>query len=128
MAKNPSNQRKTPKSGEPKRAAVYVDELLPIEERQQELVNILRNVVKNPEHYDGIIVYGSSATDVNEHVKDAIALLTEHGTEVTFSSRRNPQRSGSDDSSFTYLMANPASPTSTRDPKREWQSRSNQRR
>ena len=35
--------------------------------------------------YDGIIVYGSSATDVNEHVKDAIALLTEHGTEVTFS-------------------------------------------
>ena len=48
MAKNPSNQRKTPKSGEPKRAAVYVDELLPIEERQQELVNILRNVVKKP--------------------------------------------------------------------------------
>ena len=85
MAKNPSNQRKTPKSGEPKRAAVYVDEPLPIEERQQELVNILRNVVKNPEHYDGIIVYGSPATDVNEHVKDAIALLTEHGTEVTFS-------------------------------------------
>ena len=85
MAKNPSNQRKTPKSGEPKRAAVYVDELRPIEERQQELVNILRNVVKNPEHYDGIIVYGSPATDVNEHVKDAIALLTEHGTEVTFS-------------------------------------------
>ena len=66
MAKNPSNQRKTPKSGEPKRAAVYVDELRPIEERQQELVNILRNVVKNPEHYDGIIVYGSPATDVNE--------------------------------------------------------------
>ena len=55
-----------------------------IEERQQELVNILRNVVKNPEHYDGIIVYGSSTTDVNEHVKDAIALPTEHGTEVTF--------------------------------------------
>ena len=77
-------QRKTPKSGEPKRAAVYVDELLPVEERQQELVNILRNVVKNPEHYDGIIVYGSPTTDVNEHVKDAIALLTEHGTEVTF--------------------------------------------
>ena len=76
---------KTPKSGEPKRAAVYVDELLPIEERQQELVNILRNVVKNPEHYDGIIVYGSPTADVNEHVKDAIALLTEHGTEVTFS-------------------------------------------
>ena len=48
MAKNPRNQRKTPKSGEPKRAAVYVDELLPVEERQQELVNILRNVVKNP--------------------------------------------------------------------------------
>ena len=71
MAKNPSNQRKTPKSGEPKRAAVYVNELLPIEERQQELVNILRNVVKNLEHYDGIIVYGSPATDVNEHVKDA---------------------------------------------------------
>ena len=46
---------------------------------------MLRNVAKNPEHYDGIIVYGSSATDVNEHVKDAIALLTEHGTEVTFS-------------------------------------------
>ena len=85
MAKNPRNQRKTPKSGEPKRAAVYVDELRPIEERQQELVNILRNVVKNPEHYDGIIVYGSPATDVNEHVKDAIALLTEHGTEVAFS-------------------------------------------
>ena len=86
MAKNPSNQRKTPKSGEPKRAAVYVDELLPIEERQQELVNTLRHVVKNLEHYDGIIVvYGSPATDVNEHVKDAIALLTEHGTEVTFS-------------------------------------------
>ena len=85
MAKNPSKQRKTPKSEEPKRAAVYVDELLPIEERQQELVNMLRHVVKNLEHYDGIIVYGSSATDVNEHVKDAIALLTEHGTEVTFS-------------------------------------------
>ena len=84
MAKNPRNQRKTPKSREPKRAAVYVDELLPIEERQQELVNMLRNVVKNPEHYDGIIVYGSPTTDVNEHVKDAIALLTEHGTEVTF--------------------------------------------
>ena len=48
MAKNPSNQRKTPKSGEPKRAAVYVDKLLPVEERQQELVNILRNVVKTP--------------------------------------------------------------------------------
>ena len=85
MAKNPSNQRKTPASGEPKRAAVYVDELLPIEERQQELVNTLRHVVKNLEHYDGIIVYGSPATDANEHVKDAIALLTEHGTEVTFS-------------------------------------------
>ena len=84
MAKNPSNQRKTPESGEPKRAAVYVDELLPIEERQQQLVNMLRHVVKNLEHYDGIIVYGSPATDVNEHVKDAIALLTEHGTEVTF--------------------------------------------
>ena len=68
----------------PSEAAVYVDELLPVEERQQELVNILRNVVKSPEHYDGIIVYGSSTTDVNEHVKDAIALLTEHGTEVTF--------------------------------------------
>ena len=80
MAKTPRNQRKTPK-----RAAVYVDELLPVEERQQELVKILRNVVKNPEHHDGIIVYGSSTTDVNEHVKDAIALLTEHGTEVTFS-------------------------------------------
>ena len=53
--------------------------------RRQELVNILRNVVKKPEHYDGIIVYGSPATDVNEHVKDAIALLTEHGKEVTFS-------------------------------------------
>ena len=87
MAKKPRNQRKTPKSGEPKRAAVYVDELLPIEERQQELVNILRNVVKNPEHYDGIIVYGSPATDVKEHVKDAIALLAEHGTEVTLASR-----------------------------------------
>ena len=61
MAKTPSNQRKTPKSGEPKRAAVYVDELLPVEERQQELVNILRNAVKNPEHYDGIIVYGRSS-------------------------------------------------------------------
>ena len=85
MTKNPSNQRKTPESGEPKRAAVYVDELLPIEERQQELVNILRHFVKNLEHYDGIIVYGSPATDVNEHVKDAIALLTEHGTEVAFS-------------------------------------------
>ena len=85
MAKNPRNQRKTPESGEPKRAAVYVDELLPIEERQQELVNTLRHVVKNLEHYDGIIVYGSPATDVNDHVKDAIALLTEHGTEVTFS-------------------------------------------
>ena len=85
MAKNPRNQRKTPESGGPKRAAVYVDELLPIEERQQELVNTLRHVVKNLEHYDGIIVYGSPATDVNEHVKDAIALLTEHGTEVTFS-------------------------------------------
>ena len=85
MAKKPSNQRKTPESGDPKRAAVYVDELLPIEERQQELVNTLRHVVKNLEHYDGIIVYGSPATDVNEHVKDAIALLTEHGTEVTFS-------------------------------------------
>ena len=85
MAKNPRNQRKTPESGEPKRAAVYVDELLPIEERQQELVNTLRHVVKNLEHYDGIIVYGSPATDVNEHVKDAIALLTEHGTEVAFS-------------------------------------------
>ena len=85
MAKNPRNQRKTPESGEPKRAAVYVDELLPIEERQQQLVNMLRHVVKNLEHYDGIIVYGSSTTDVNEHVKDAIALLTEHGTEVTFS-------------------------------------------
>ena len=45
---------------------------------------MLRHVVKNLEHYDGIIVYGSPATDVNEHVKDAIALLTEHGTEVTF--------------------------------------------
>ena len=85
MAKNPSNQRKTPKSGEPKRAAVYVDELLPIEERQQELFNTLRNVVENPEHYDGIIVYGSPTTDVNEHVKDAIALLTEHSTKITFS-------------------------------------------
>ena len=85
MARNPRNQRKTPKSREPTRAAVYVDKLLPIEERQQELVNILRNVVENPEHYDGIIVYGSPTTDVNEHVKDAIALLTEHGTEVTFS-------------------------------------------
>ena len=48
MAKNPRNQRKTPKSGEPKRAAVYVDELLPVEERQQELVNILRNVRQKP--------------------------------------------------------------------------------
>ena len=84
MARNPINHQKTTKSEKPKRAAIYVDELLPVEERQQELVNILRNVVKTPKRHDSIVVFGSPATDVNEHVKDAISLLTEHGIQVTF--------------------------------------------
>ena len=52
--------------------------------RRKELVNILRTLAQAPDRYDGIVVYGSGKTDVNREVKDPMALLTKHGTKISF--------------------------------------------
>ena len=83
MAKDPSNQRKTPKSGEPKRAAVYVDELLPIEERQQELVTQLARC-EYVEHHENVIAIGNSGTG-KTHVALGLGLAAcQRGLSVGF--------------------------------------------
>ena len=67
-----------------RRAAIYVDELQPIEERRKELVNILRSNQTRQKRWKKLIIYGSGASDADDSVRDAIALITEHGTVVRF--------------------------------------------
>lgn len=80
--RRPNKQAKPGKRG--KRAAVYVDELLPPEERAQELAAILGHVTQQPQNFAALIIYGSPKSDVTEEVKDAMSVLAEHGIKVTF--------------------------------------------
>ena len=75
---------KNPEKKTPRRAAVYVDELQPRSGRRKELIAILRAVARGKEHFDELIVFGSRKSDVNGEIRDAIALVTEHGAKVTF--------------------------------------------
>lgn len=77
------NTRQTSQDRE-RNAAVYVDELLPIEGRREELINILRSKTLSQQNFRKIIVYGSPQSDVDDAVRDAISLLTEHGLTVEF--------------------------------------------
>ena len=61
-----------------------MDELQPRSGRRKELIAILRAVAQGKEHFDELIVYGSRKSDVNGEIRDAISLVTEHGTRVTF--------------------------------------------
>ena len=71
-------------AGKSKRVAAYVDELKTLKGRRKELAGILRYIDKSEERVGAIIIYGSPATDADARIKNIIARLEEHGTNVTF--------------------------------------------
>ncbi len=65
-------------------AAIYVDELGTPDERRQELVNILRSKKLRNDTHQEYLIYGIPSSDVDERLRDAISILTEHGIKITF--------------------------------------------
>ena len=74
----------TPQNAQPKRVAVYVDELKSREGRREELTSILSHTIKTDEKLASIIIYGSPKTDANVRINKLIETLEVKGTTVTF--------------------------------------------
>ncbi len=82
---DPKRPNEDASATEPQRkAAVYVDETQSPQDGHTELIAILRSNALGEERYDAIVVFCDPSIEIDDEVKDAIAILAEQGTVVTF--------------------------------------------